>query len=194
MKKVKKSLLFGLLGIGLLLSSCANERSDERPSANLFCPAPELVPDSVYRSYYDNDQLFAEILYKDGVREGLGVFYHKNGEVKSERHYCGGELHGLQRTYYEDGNLSGMGFYWEGNMTGLWYYYWPNGELRERITFHNNLEHGPFQEYFEDGTLKASGMYLYGDFEHGYLTLYNEDGSLKRKMLCNKGICQTIST
>ncbi|TVR88412.1 MAG: hypothetical protein EA411_04870 [Saprospirales bacterium] len=193
MKKVKKSLLFGLLGIGLLVSSCLDDRG-ERPSANLFCPGPELVPDSIYRSYYDNDQLFAEIKYRDGVREGMGVFYHKNGGLKSERNYCGGDLHGLHRTYYEDGSLSGIGFYWDGKMTGWWYYFWPNGNLRERITFNNNLEHGPFEEYFEDGTLKASGLYLHGDFEHGYLTLYNEDGSLKRKMLCNKGICQTIST
>jgi antitoxin component YwqK of YwqJK toxin-antitoxin module len=185
-----------LIIAAIVFTSCdpADGHVEEERSDNLFCVHMTFEPDSTANLYYENDKLFSVIHYYRGQRYGKAVFYHENGQVQSERNYCGDRLHGLHRTFFEDGSLNSSGYYWKGNMTGKWTYYWPNGNIREQIVFDENREHGPFEEFYEDGTLKARGLYFEGDFEHGFLELFNEDGTLKRKMLCNKGICSTIST
>lgn len=188
-------LVFLALSITFLCFGCGIPDFESRWDAvvhhNFFCPEIE-APDSTAREYYEDGSLFSEISFRDGQIVGVSRFFHENGQLMRQTHYCHGRPHGPHITYFDDGQIDSRGYYYQGEMTGRWVYYFPDGELRELVVFSRNLEHGPFEEYHEGGYLKARGFYLQGENEHGLLYLYREDGTLKRTMRCNKGICRTI--
>lgn len=135
----------------------------------------------IEEAYYQNDTL-------DGPR----TLFFAGGDTLSVEHYDMGIFQGEFRQYYESGQLQLKGMYVDNEMTGKWRQYYENGQLMEVVTFEGNLENGPFIEYHPNGNLKAEGNYFNGDYEHGLLKLYNEQGELVRKMNCQEGVCRTI--
>jgi antitoxin component YwqK of YwqJK toxin-antitoxin module len=67
----------------------------------------------------------------------------------------------------------------------------------ETVTLVDNEENGPFEEFYENGNKKAVGSYKGFDTdmnrprEHGELLMYDESGTLIKKMNCDMGICRT---
>ena len=102
-----------------------------------------------------------------------------------------GQFTGEYRLYHDNGELKQKGTYRNNAMTGPWETYYDNGQLKERVQFEGNMENGPFIEYHRNGKLAAEGAYKEGDYEHGELKIYNENGELIRSMLCDNGRCQT---
>jgi antitoxin component YwqK of YwqJK toxin-antitoxin module len=45
----------------------------------------------IYKSYYDNGQLEAEVNYIDGLRQGIYKLYHSNGQLWNEVNYIDGK-------------------------------------------------------------------------------------------------------
>ncbi|MCB9272045.1 MAG: hypothetical protein H6561_21145 [Lewinellaceae bacterium] len=76
-------------------------------------------------------------------------------------------------------------------MSGVWKRYYQGGQLMEEVAFSGNKENGPFKEYYENGNIKAEGSYLNGPKEDGELKLYDEQGTLVKKMECSDGVCHT---
>ncbi|MEM1220411.1 MAG: hypothetical protein AAGH79_15925, partial [Bacteroidota bacterium] len=82
----------------------------------------------------------------------------------------------------------------ENVMDGVWKNFYPDGQVAAVTTFANNEENGPFEEYYRNGKMAAKGSYVGGEFEQGVLELFAEDGSLQKKMECERGICRTVWT
>ncbi len=158
-----------------------------------ICHHGDMAFDSIDIQTFEDGSYFSITFLTGGQPHGQQLFYHENGEVKTRRHYCLGEISGPFTNYFEDGTVQARGFYYEGRMAGSWHFYYPDGKLKEVVYFMDNEERGPFREYHENGQLKAAGYYIREDQEHGLLYLYDEDGELKRRMRCNNGICFTIS-
>ncbi len=141
----------------------------------------EPTGEPIEAAYYENDTL-----------HGQRILFYENGDTSIVELYERGQFHGVYRMYYENGNLQQFGQYVNNEMVGEWSTYYKNGQLRERVNFVAGYENGPFIEYNESGTLAAQGSYKDGDNEDGELKLYDEDGELLRKMMCNVGRCTTI--
>ena len=142
-------------------------------------------------SYYPDGKVFETSVYREDLLHGERSIFYENGQVMQKEMLVNGEYIGQFKKFFEDGTLKVEGIYVENYMDGPWKVYYSNGQLKEEVTFLKNIENGPFIEYHENGKLKAEGTYMNGDFEHGELKLYNENGVLEKIMDCDKGICHT---
>ena len=132
-----------------------------------------------------------EAHYSKDTLDGQRILYYETGDTMQVENYAKGSFEGTYTEYFENGQVSTKGIYEQNTMKGKWTVYYESGQIKEIVTFENNEENGPFIEYYENGNLKAEGAYLGGDFEHGPLKLYNEEGTLIREMNCEQGICRT---
>ena len=144
-----------------------------------------------YKRFTEDAVMIETAEYSNGVLNGERRIYYTNGKPELLETYKDGNFEGTYRYYYENGNVELEGEYVGGAMEGTWTRYYLDGQVMEKVEFSNNEENGPFVEYHENGKLKAEGTYLDGDNEHGELKLYDETGTLVRKMDCNNGICRT---
>ena len=146
----------------------------------------------VYKKVDGQGKLIEEANFVNDTLHGLRIIYYEKGDTQIVENYQKGYFEGAYKAYYESGQLELLGHYVDNTMKGKWYRYYPTGELMEIVTFEGNEENGPFVEFYQNGNKKAEGTYLEGDNEDGLLSLYDEEGTLVRKMECNKGICKTI--
>ena len=142
---------------------------------------------------YREGKLIESANYMEDTLDGVRKIFTTEGSTLIEEEYTMGAYDGTYRKYYDSGELMLEGPYIDNKMEGKWTKYYPSGKIMEVVEMHDNAENGPFIEYYENGNLKAEGAYLDGDNEDGLLILYKEDGSIDRKMQCDKGICTTIS-
>ena len=107
---MNKSLTFLLALTFLFLFSCSQEIE-------------------VKKEYWDDGKLKSEIYYKDGKREGLATWWHKNGQKGKERHYKDGKIEGLTTSWYPSGEKKSEIHYKDGKREGLPSY--SSGEKKE---------------------------------------------------------------
>ena len=150
------------------------------------------LKNGIYRLFDPSNNLVEETQYLNDQIHGNRKLFYKNGALESEEQYVEGKFEGSFKGYYESGVLKQEGNYENGQMLGKWNSYYENGKLKEVVTFKDSEENGPFIEYYENGVTKAEGSYLNGDYEHGPLVIFKEDGSVDRKMNCVEGRCKTI--
>lgn len=129
--------------------------------------------------------------YQSDTLDGQRILFTATGDTSIIENYRTGIFDGPYRLYHENGILKQEGNYVNNEMTGKWNTYYDNGQLKEAVAFSKNLENGPFIEYYRNGKLAAEGAYLNGDFEHGELKIYDEQGELTRTMQCVSGRCTT---
>ncbi len=147
-----------------------------------------------YRFFYSDGQVMEEGWYEQDSLHGIRRLYYESGQLQAEEQLVRGRYEGPWRSWYPSGQLEMEGQYRHNQMSGIWKKYYESGQLMEEVTFARNLENGPFREFWPNGKLKAEGFYKEGDYEHGLLKLYDEQGRLVRKMDCKRGICRTIWT
>lgn len=191
----------GYFFILIILASCNNKievvenKDDNGQLIEKYARrTTDFAKEGVYIRYDSQGQIMEEANYSNDVLEGKRTLYFSSGKVEAIENYKNGQIEGTYQAFYDDSQqlLELEGEYINGTMQGSWKRYYKNGQLMEDVIFADNEENGPFIEYFEDGKLKAKGSYLDGDNEHGLLEVYDEDGSLNRKMNCDKGICKTF--
>lgn len=193
-----RSLLL-LLFVATFATACDGlERvslTDEFGTRTEYKTDPETgLKEGTLRQYDKEGKLTTEEYYVHGVLDGERKLYYPDGKVAVHENYDMGQFAGEYKNYSEDGKISHKGNYINGAMNEDWTAYYPDGKIKEVVRFENNEENGPFREWYPNGSPKASGNYLNGDKEHGILHLYEEDGSLKKVMNCNSGMCATIWT
>ncbi|HLF65803.1 MAG TPA: toxin-antitoxin system YwqK family antitoxin [Saprospiraceae bacterium] len=145
-----------------------------------------------FRRYFGKDTLAEVSTYVHGLLHGPRTIYNQQGTPEIVENYVKDTLDGPYKVYYENGDVKIEGEYVDGTMLGIWKRYYPGGRILEEVTYSDNVENGPFTEYHENGKLRAKGQYLEGDFEHDTLYLFDENGVLERKMLCDRGVCKTL--
>jgi len=136
-------------------------------------------------------KLLEEAQYTNDTLDGYRILYYESGDTQIVEKYDMGTFSGFYKVFHPNGQKKLVGQYQNDKMTGKWRAYYENGQLKEVVTFRNNNENGPFVEYYPNGNLKAEGTYLNGDFEHGELKLYDENGNHSKTMMCNRGKCET---
>ena len=130
------------------------------------------------RDYYENGQLKLERNYEDGKLHGLSKEYFENGQLKFIHNQKNGEYHGLLKGYYIDGKLKYEFNYKNDKKDGLCKEYFENGQLKNEGNFKDGKLHGLCKDYYETGQLKFEGNYKEGKF-HGLCKGYYETGQLK---------------
>ncbi len=147
-----------------------------------------------YTSFFPDGQIHEQRFYQDNLLDGESKVFFANGKLDYVENHKKAQYEGLYQKYFENGQLSNEGQYVNNEMSGMWKRWYENGQLREEVQFAANNENGPFKEFHENGKLKTEGTYINGDNEQGELLIYNEEGVLSEKMICEYGICATTWT
>ncbi len=127
-----------------------------------------------FEEYYNGDvnNIKFEGFYQNGVREGEGKEYYKNGNLMYDGEYAADEWNGSGKKYYENGGILYEGEYINGSTCGYGTVYYENGNKQYEGEWLNGNYHGEGVEYNEDGTLKSKGTYK-NNYLNGHGTIYN---------------------
>ena len=135
--------------IAFVMVSC-QPKTDQQKLKSL-----EVLPDStvIKRIFKPDGKLFAEILRKKGMKNGLSKNFYENGEVEIETNYVNDRKEGETKLYY------------------------PGGKICKRLIYKNDLRNGIEEHYYKNGKIACQIPYLNGEVEPGLLE-YNSDGVL----------------
>lgn len=89
----------------------------------------------IIKSYYGPKQLRAKLSFANDVLDGTCYWYFENGNLKSEKTYSNGKLHGLVKEFQESGLPSEEYYVNYGIKDGIYKSYWENGALKEVRTY-----------------------------------------------------------
>jgi len=105
----------------------------------------------VERWFYRNGQLRAETVFPGGQRHGSHRTWHHNGKLASEEFYEHGVLHGLCRQWNERSKL--LGSFRMNRGTGIQREWFDDGQLRLETSTVNGKFTGRTRTWMRDGTL-----------------------------------------
>ena len=127
----------------------------------------DIISGCVKRDYHSNGNLWIEIPYKNGDKEGIEKWYYENGNLNIETPYKNGKEEGIEKWYYWNGSLRTETPYKNGRLKGIAKAYYENGSLQAETQFKNHGIHGDMKIYTEDGKLLALLKIENGEFTSG---------------------------
>ena len=107
---------------------------------------------TVYRQFYLNDQVKAEVNLKNGKREGLYTEWDSSGVEIARRNYT------------------------DDVPNGEWIEWHANGRIKKAFHYANGIREGTCTEYYSTGSVKWENVYVHG--VPGKSKAYAENGSL----------------
>ena len=135
--------------------------------------------------FYPGGQKMCELIYSDDVLKGIGVKYHKNGNIAEKVFYVNGKVEGPAHIYLENGNY--YKYNYVGNkLNGQAFLYDKEHRILEMATYKDNVLEGENIKYYLSGSVKSEMMYSRGKIE-GYVKYYDEKGREVSTLLYKDG-------
>jgi len=143
-----------------------------------------------FKDYNTVGVLKEEAFYKNEVFDGERKLYYDSGKLEMAVLYNYGLLNGLATTLYENGNTKELYTYTKGNKDGVSKLFFENGKIQFEAVFKNDQKHGPFTSYYKNGNIQHKGKIDTNSLAEshfiGEIYSYNEDGTLKTKIMAYK--------
>ncbi len=173
-----------------------------------YSDAPKRVPLDLKAYFFAHKKRmegYKESEYKDGMLDGLSVFYNKYDPKRNDRsskeptvlykstelNYVRDTLNGNCKMYFHTGKLSREVNYIMGSPDGEYRQYFEDGNLAVSIQFKKGKLEGPYKVYaskglqcsafFKNNHLKDSIIYYYNTGKPS-LALYTKNDTLLRKI------------
>jgi antitoxin component YwqK of YwqJK toxin-antitoxin module len=109
----------------------------------------------VFHLYPSKDTAF-DILFLNGLQEGITRKWHVNKHIAEERFFVNGKKEGIHKAWWENGKLKFIfkvsNDAYEGNLKE-WY---PSGQLAKNFNYVNGQEEGSQQLWWADGSFRAN--------------------------------------
>jgi uncharacterized protein len=126
----------------------------------------EETADDLSEGDRDGDEVFGgRFFYDDGLWNGLGVLYWKNGNKRGEGFYRDGKPEGLYGRYLENGKVLWEANYVDGKREGKRVEYFESGKVRGEANYVDGKREGKRVEYFESGKVSWEANYVDGKRE-----------------------------
>ena len=109
--------------------------------------------------YYKNGKTKIDAFYKNGLLEGKRTTYYANSKIKEEGNYTADAANGYFVTYHNNGKVADEGWYVEGDRQGTFLYYDQLGNLSSKIYYLNDLAHGVAEYYKPNERLDYTEYY-----------------------------------
>ena len=143
----------GLVLVILLISwSCSDDKKTSKKKDDSTS-----LPDGtkIVRSTYSNGILKAEVLFRDGKKNGLSKSFDKSGKISLELPYVNNQRHGQSKKYYEGGKeLYQTTEYKNDKIHGIQIKYRENGDVLSEARYEENQPCQELKEYYKDNSLK----------------------------------------
>lgn len=78
---------------------------------------------------FGNGRINSIITFKNGIHDGVAMWYHENGLLRSKMIYKNDLLVGERFDYYGNGMIEEKGIYWNDMVYSKWYSYTEDGHL-----------------------------------------------------------------
>ena len=144
----------------------------------------------IFKDYNNVGILTEESYFKNEVFDGERKLYYDSGKLEMTVLYHNGLLNGLATTLYENGNTKELSTYTKGNKDGVSKLFFENGKIQFEAVFKNGQQHGPFTSYYKNGNIQHKGKIDTNSLAESHLIgeiySYNEDGTLKTKIMAYK--------
>lgn len=195
-EKITRFWWVGLLLVSALLTSLAHSdtqsNSDHPPSIPAL--APKAHQPKMQTEFYPGGTVKSETeVDAFGLPDGLRREYRPAGDLKSERNYRHGTLHGPSRLYYPGGILKTEWHYRDGDRQGLSIGYYKDGTIKDKGLYQDDLLEGRVILYFPSGKIKAE-MNFQNDLLDGASKTYYEGAGIKNLLRYQKGRLLTMET
>jgi len=115
-----------------------------------------------FYSDYIDDRLLMTCYYKNNMKHGKRVRYHWNGEVAEKLKFINGTKTGSWLQYYSDGTKSLESNYTKGRLNGDFNSWHPNGRKEITGQYSNDIRKGQWFFYNNDGSLRNKIVYING--------------------------------
>ena len=100
--------------------------------------------------------------YKNGMRHGLQINWHENGQKRREVHYAHGKRNGRWTEWRENGSKRHVYNYEGGELHGTLTGWFENGQKCFESNYLNGRKHGPLTTWDSDGEIRYQGVYTGG--------------------------------
>lgn len=122
--------------------------------------------------------------FRNGLKNGLFLEFHKNDRKKLEGQYVNGIKEGLHHEWFENGNKMSEFTFLNGKLNGQFTEWYRNGNKKLGGNYSNDKFDGKIIEYFEDGKTKNTMQFLRGK-KHGKYSEWHKNGILKKEISYN---------
>ena len=106
-----------------------------------------------YETFFTNGQLWEEVEYVDGKREGTYRSYYQTGELHTTSEYVDGKRTGTAYEYYENGQINHETPYENDLLNGTSRFYYDDGQLWTESSYVNGVKEGAVRQYYPNGLL-----------------------------------------
>ena len=146
--------------------------------------------DGLWKIYHDNGKLSQESNFLKGKRNGSFKVYNTVGVLTEESFYKNGVLDGKLVKYNNQAIKISETTFINGIAEGEEKIYYDSGKLQIQRSYKQGKLHGKCKSYYETGQVKLEGAIDTNSLAEGHfvgeLLTYNEDGSLKSKIMVYK--------
>jgi antitoxin component YwqK of YwqJK toxin-antitoxin module len=143
--------------INLHLSWQDSMRTKLLPFAILFIFSSDL---------YANDatqEVMSNCNYSDNLKDGMCVYYFRNGAIAMKGDYRQGKKIGIWEIYQKEGSISQKGSFRDGLQTGVWKIYYSNGKIKTQGSWSKGLKDGFWEHYNESNKLQMIERFSEGE-------------------------------
>lgn len=145
-----------------------------------------------FRSY-NNNQIKAILIYKDGKLDGETKEWHKNGQLKVEKIFKHSQQVGEYKSFHENGRIAEEGIYKLFTKQDYFLKKDNTNEVDHIVDKQKLVEFNRVSRLIARGDVASLHMFLHivpkeaFGYKHGIVKKYNKDGKLIEEMLFNKG-------
>lgn len=130
-----------------------------------------------YVEYYENEKIFIEEFYENGVPHGTHIKYFWDGDIKRKVTYKNGELDGEFILSAGDTGIVESGVYKNGKREGVVKKLYLSGMLISESLYKNDILEGKYVNYYSNGKISENGCLVNGK-KNGIVNSYYENGAL----------------
>lgn len=133
-----------------------NEEDGVWCTSDLNEDGSECLRNGLKKEYFKDKQTIRRSIYwKDGYKEGVEVWFWKNGGVQKRLNWKKGKEVGRQETYYRSGKIKEVRFSVNGIMEGLEEWYWENGNTKRNTYWKDGKREGVEELFKANGEIEA---------------------------------------
>ncbi len=168
-------------------------------------------PTGVFRYFYPQGQLRAELIHEPGKKtveatyyhrnrrtlgkgkyvdqqmQGKWLFYNEQGVLISEHHYKNGMNHGVWKTFFSDGTVAEAEKWLSGEKNGKLERFYPDGSVYMIAHYKDDLLNGTYQLFFPDGKIMLAGEYS-DNLNEGEWVYFTDEGQIQRRVFYENGV------
>ena len=144
--------------------------------------------ESVEATYYHrNRSILGNGKYVDQQMQGKWLFYNEQGVLVSEHHYENGKNHGTWKTFFTDGTVAESENWKNGEKNGKLERFYPDGSIYMIAHYKDDLLNGEYKLFFPDGKSMLTGKYS-DNLNEGEWIYYTDEGQIQKIVVYEIGV------